>query len=103
MHLGELGAGDMKLPLARELASQVWGQGFAAPLFSGVFNVASQRIVAEKHLKLKLTQGKHEFDAIYFSHVDLMPKTVLCIYRLAINEYLGLEDVQLTLEHCREA
>ena len=100
---GELGAGDMKLPLARELASQVWGQGFAAPLFSGVFNVASQRIVAEKHLKLKLTQGKHEFDAIYFSHVDLMPKTVLCIYRLAINEYLGLEDVQLTLEHCREA
>ncbi len=100
---GELGAGDMKLPLARELASQVWGQGFAAPLFSGVFNVASQRIVAEKHLKLKLTQGKHEFDAIYFSHVDLMPKTVMCIYRLAINEYLGLEDVQLTLEHCREA
>jgi single-stranded-DNA-specific exonuclease len=97
---GELGAGDMKLPLARELASQVWGQGFAAPLFSGVFSVASQRIVAEKHLKLKLTQGKHEFDAIYFSHVDLMPKTVLCIFRLAINEYLGLEDVQLTVEHC---
>ena len=100
---GELGASDMKLPLARELASQVWGQGFAAPLFSGVFNVASQRVVAEKHLKLKLTQGKNEFDAIYFSHVDLMPKTVLCIYRLAVNEYLGLEDVQLTLEHCREA
>ncbi len=97
---GELGAGDMKLPLARELTSQVWGQGFAAPLFSGVFNVASQRIVAEKHLKLKLTQGKHEFDAIYFSHVDVMPKTVRCIYRLAINEYLGLEDVQLTLEYC---
>lgn len=100
---GELGTIDMKLPLARELASQVWGQGFAAPLFSGVFNVASQRIVAEKHLKLKLTQGKHEFDAIYFSHVDLMPKTVLCIFRLAINEYLGLEDVQLTVEYCTAA
>ena len=97
---GELDVTEMKLPLARELAGQVWGQGFAAPLFQGVFIVANQRVVAEKHLKLKLTQGNHEFDAIYFSHTEPMPKTVLCIYRLAINEYLGLEDVQLTLEHC---
>ena len=97
---GELNVTEMKLPLARELAGQVWGQGFAAPLFQGVFIVANQRVVAEKHLKLKLAQGNHEFDAIYFSHIEPMPKTVLCIYRLAINEYLGLEDVQLTLEHC---
>ena len=97
---GELTVTEMKLPLARDLAGQVWGQGFPAPLFQGIFNVANQRIVAEKHLKLKLTQGNHEFDAIYFSHIEPMPKIVLCIYRLAINEYLGLEDVQLTLEHC---
>jgi single-stranded-DNA-specific exonuclease len=97
---GELDATELKLPLARELAGQVWGQGFAAPLFQGVFTVANQRVVAEKHLKLKLSQGEHEFDGIYFSHIEPMPKTVLCIYRLAINEYLGLEDVQLTLEHC---
>ena len=97
---GELAVNEMKLPLARELGSQVWGQGFPAPMFRGIFNVVNQRIVAEKHLKLKLTQGKHEFDAIYFSHVEPVPKTLFCIYRLAINEYLGLEDVQLTLEHC---
>ena len=97
---GELNVTEMKLPLARDLAGQVWGQGFPAPLFQGIFNVANQRIVAEKHLKLKLTQGNHEFYAIYFSHTEPMPKIVLCIYRLAINEYLGLEDVQLTLEHC---
>ena len=97
---GDLNVTEMKLPLARDLAGQVWGQGFPAPLFQGIFNVANQRIVAEKHLKLKLTQGNHEFDAIYFSHTEPMPKIVLCIYRLAINEYLGLEDVQLTLEHC---
>ncbi len=96
---GELNVTEMKLPLARELAGQVWGQGFAAPLFQGVFIVANQRVVAEKHLKLKLTQGNHEFDAIYFSYIEPMPKAVRCIYRLAINEYLGLEDVQLTLEH----
>ena len=97
---GELDASEMKLALARELGSQVWGQGFPAPMFRGIFNVASQRIVAEKHLKLKLTQGKHEFEAIYFSHTEAVPKKLLCVYRLAINEYLGLEDVQLTLEHC---
>ena len=100
---GELSAEQIKLTLASALASQVWGQGFPAPLFQGVFTVANQRIVAEKHLKLKLTQGNYEFEAIYFSHTEPVPKTVLCIYRLAVNEYLGLEDVQLTLEHCREA
>jgi single-stranded-DNA-specific exonuclease len=97
---GELSAEEIKLALASQLASQVWGQGFPAPLFQGVFTVASQRVVAEKHLKLKLTQGSHEFEAIYFSHVDPVPKNLLCIYRLAVNEYLGLEDVQLTVEHC---
>ena len=100
---GELSAEQIKLTLASALASQVWGQGFPAPLFQGVFTVANQRIVAEKHLKLKLTQGNYEFQAIYFSHTEPVPQTVLCIYRLAVNEYLGLEDVQLTLEHCREA
>ena len=98
---GELDVKEMKLALARELAGQVWGQGFPAPLFQGAFTVANQRVVAEKHLKLKLMQGRHEFDAIYFSHTAPVPKSVLCIYRLALNEYLGLEDVQLTLEHCR--
>ena len=68
-------------------------------MFRGIFNVANQRVVAGKHLKLKLTQGKHEFDAIYFSHTETVAKSIRAVYRLAINEYLGLEDVQLTLEH----
>ena len=100
---GELVPHEIKLPLARELAGRVWGQGFPAPLFRGVFRVASQRVVAEKHLKLKLKHGEHEFEGIYFSHTDPVPESVLCIYRLAINEYLGLEDIQLTLEYCAPA
>ena len=98
---GELPADLMKLSLASQLEGQVWGQGFAAPLFQGTFNVANQRIVAGKHLKLKLVQGKHEFEAIYFSHTEPVAKTILAVYRLTVNEYLGLEDVQLTLEHCQ--
>ena len=91
----------MKLALASQLEGQVWGQGFPTPLFQGTFSVVNQRVVAGKHLKLKLAQGKHEFDAIYFSHTESVAKTVRAVYRLSINEYLGLEDVQLTLEHCQ--
>ena len=98
---GELPAESMKLALASQLEGQVWGQGFPAPLFQGTFSVVNQRVVAGKHLKLKLAQGKHEFDAIYFSHTESVAKTVRAVYRLSINEYLGLEDVQLTLEHCQ--
>ncbi len=100
---GELPPDLMKLSLASQLEGQVWGQGFAAPLFQGTFNVANQRVVAGKHLKLKLTQGKHEFEAIYFSHIEPVEKTIRAVYRLAVNEYLGLEDVQLTLQHCQAA
>ncbi len=32
----------------------VWGQGFPAPVFSGEFDVASQALVKDKHLKLQL-------------------------------------------------
>ncbi|MBD2994569.1 hypothetical protein G5C45_22385, partial [Burkholderia pseudomallei] len=35
-----------------------WGQGFPAPLFSGEFDVASQALVKDKHLKLQLTRGR---------------------------------------------
>jgi single-stranded-DNA-specific exonuclease len=53
---GELGAAEFTLENARMLADAVWGQGFPAPLFQGEFNVQSQRLVGEKHLKLRLTQ-----------------------------------------------
>jgi single-stranded-DNA-specific exonuclease len=31
-----------------------WGQGFEAPIFQGDFEIVSQRIVGEKHLKCSL-------------------------------------------------
>ncbi|MDP2805976.1 MAG: single-stranded-DNA-specific exonuclease RecJ, partial [Gallionellaceae bacterium] len=53
---GELSSSDCSLDLARVLEQQVWGQGFPEPLFRGDFQVQSQRIVGEKHLKLQLRQ-----------------------------------------------
>jgi single-stranded-DNA-specific exonuclease len=40
--------------LVDTLHHEVWGQGFAAPTFSEELEVVSQRLVAEKHLSLKL-------------------------------------------------
>ena len=52
----------------------VWGQGFPAPVFSGEFDVASQALVKDKHLKLQLLRGRQRFNAIWFNHVDPLPR-----------------------------
>ena len=40
--------------LAAALRTEVWGQGFPAPHFEGIFEVADQRTVGAKHSKLML-------------------------------------------------
>src|SRR5690606_10452021 len=51
---GELKSEEMTLALAHDLAQHAWGQGFSEPSFNGCFQVESQRVVGEKHSKLKL-------------------------------------------------
>lgn len=96
---GELEAREFSLGIARELQAQVWGQGFPEPLFEGEFRVQSQRIVGEKHLKLKLASPVGSFDAIRFFHADPAPDTVHAVYSLSINEYNGSETLQLIVRH----
>ncbi|MBU0688432.1 MAG: single-stranded-DNA-specific exonuclease RecJ [Gammaproteobacteria bacterium] len=96
---GELEAQEFSLGMARELQAQVWGQGFPEPLFEGAFRVQTQRIVGEKHLKLKLTCSAGSFDAIRFFHADTAPDTVHAVYSLSINEYNGSETLQLIVRH----
>jgi single-stranded-DNA-specific exonuclease len=96
---GELGKHEFSLGTARELQAQVWGQGFPEPLFEGEFRVQTQRIVGEKHLKLKLASPAGSFDAIRFFHADPAPDTVHAVYSLSINEYNGSETLQLIVRH----
>jgi single-stranded-DNA-specific exonuclease len=96
---GALDAQEFSLGIARELQAQVWGQGFPEPLFEGEFRVQTQRIVAEKHLKLKLASSAGSFDAIRFFHADAAPDTVHAVYSLSINEYNGSETLQLIVRH----
>jgi single-stranded-DNA-specific exonuclease len=94
---GHLGVDEMSLQTAQMLASSVWGQGFAAPLFCDDFKVINQRIVGEKHLKLILEKDQKRFDAIYFNCAENLPETVNAIYALDVNEYKGLQTLQLQI------
>jgi single-stranded-DNA-specific exonuclease len=81
------------------LEEQVWGQGFPAPTFSGEFDVASQTLVKDKHLKLQLARGRQRFQAIWFNHTETLPARARVAYRLASDTWNGVARVQLIVEH----
>ena len=100
---GELPSENMTWETANTLASQVWGQGFPAPLFCDTFQVKTQRIVGEKHLKLSLvkidSKNTAPIDAIFFQQQELLPDTVRLVYQLQTNEYNGVKKSQLNVQH----
>jgi single-stranded-DNA-specific exonuclease len=96
---GALKSDEYSVEMARILEQQVWGQGFPQPVFDDIFKVESQRVVGEKHLKLKLSNPAGTFDAIHFFFADEMPARIRAVYSLNINEYNGKVTVQLILKH----
>jgi single-stranded-DNA-specific exonuclease len=97
-HDGALPADAATAETARLLDAQVWGQGFEAPVFCDRFELISQRLVGEKHLKLRLRQGGRLIDAIWFNHVDMLPEQVTLAYRLSLDEWQGQQRVQYVIE-----
>ena len=91
------------LEAARVLEHQVWGQGFAAPTFDDDFDVARQRVVGERHLKLRLIKDGREVEAMLFGQATPLPPRIHAVYRLAVNEWNGNQMLQLTIEHWQTA
>jgi len=87
------------LETARLLEREIWGQGFAAPVFDDTFRVENQRILKDKHLKLQLRKGNTRIDAIQFNHAEPAGQSIHAAFRLAVNEYNGAAGIQLMLEH----
>ncbi|GGI17756.1 single-stranded-DNA-specific exonuclease RecJ [Oxalicibacterium faecigallinarum] len=83
--------------------NQVWGQGFAPPVFCDEFRVVNQRILKERHLKLTLEKDGHQFDAIWFGNSTSLPGHARVAYRLDANEFNGRTRVQLLVEHAEAA
>jgi len=80
------------------LEAQVWGQGFEAPVFCDEVQVLQQRLVGEKHMKLKLRHAGQERDAIWFGHTEPLPSSVRLAYRIQLDEWNGKQRVQMMVE-----
>src|SRR5437016_4972533 len=96
---GALEAAHCTLEVARLIEAQIWGQGFPQPLFCDTFAVESQRVVGERHLKLRLIKDGRRFEAMRFGALDPVADRVRAAYRLSVNEFNGLKNVQLNVEH----
>jgi single-stranded-DNA-specific exonuclease len=83
--------------------AQVWGQGFAPPVFCDEFRVVSQRILKDRHLKLLLERNGCRYDAIWFGHTEALNERARVAFRLDANEYNGVTKVQLLVEHAEPA
>ncbi len=96
---GALDHVEMNLEVARSLNEQVWGQGFPAPQFNDDFVVQNQRVVGDKHLKLRLGLKEKPVEAILFGHNEPLPDRIHAVYSLSVNEYNGNQSVQLIVRH----
>ncbi|MDD4930035.1 MAG: single-stranded-DNA-specific exonuclease RecJ [Gallionella sp.] len=96
---GALPPDGMTIAAARQMDEQVWGQGFPAPQFDDDFIVLDQRVVGEKHLKLRLSIHDCAIDAILFGQNTPLPKKIHAVYGLSVNEYNGRESLQLVIRH----
>jgi single-stranded-DNA-specific exonuclease len=96
---GALDAMHFSLEVARLLDAGIWGQGFPQPLFCDTFAVENQRVVGERHLKLWLVKGGRRIEAMRYGALDPLPPQVRAAYRLSVNEFNGLKNIQLNVEH----
>ncbi|MFM7025987.1 MAG: single-stranded-DNA-specific exonuclease RecJ [Limnohabitans sp.] len=80
------------------LHAEVWGQGFAPPVFSDEVEVLSQRLVGEKHLSLKLRHQGQPVDGIWFNRAEPLPARVRIAYRLDADEWQGQKRVRFLVE-----
>lgn len=105
---GELQGDEISLDVAAMLRDAgPWGQAFPEPLFDDIFRIVEQRLVGDKHLKLRLMKGEKIMDAIaFFIDTQHWPnhrcENVRAAYRLDVNEYKGRSSVQLIVEHMEE-
>ncbi|HEX4327772.1 MAG TPA: single-stranded-DNA-specific exonuclease RecJ [Burkholderiales bacterium] len=95
---GPLEAAYLNLPLVRSIEDEVWGSGFPAPTFADTFNISSQRLIKEKHLKLRLEKEGRSFDAIQFNSTETLPARARVAFRLGVDEFNGLAREGLYVE-----
>lgn len=78
-----------------------WGQGFTKPIFDGVFEVKSHRILKQKHIKFDLYDVRNGdvHEAIWFFGYkgQEIPQRFLAAYELSTKRYMGRDSYQLLI------
>ena len=95
---GSLPASECRVDVAESLNREVWGQGFAAPVFCDTVEVMSQRIVGEKHLALKLKHQGVPVEGIWFNRIEPLKSPASLAYRLEADEWQGNKRVKWMIE-----
>jgi len=107
---GTLEHTDFNLDLAKLIKyAEPWGQEFPEPIFHGKFKIIEQKILSDKHLKLKVEpvfehRNTMSLNAIVFNiDRDKWPnfdaEFANIVYKLDINVYSGLTSLQLLIDH----
>ncbi len=101
---GELAPEDLTLGSAEHLANAgPWGQGFPEPLFHGEFDLISQRVVGEAHLRVSLRADGRLISGIAFRQPPLPAcDRVRAVYALEVERYRE-PTLQLRLEQITPA
>jgi single-stranded-DNA-specific exonuclease len=95
---GPLGVDECSVATAKDLAQQVWGQGFDQPLFVDKVKILNQRLISEKHLKLTMTIDGQAREGIWFGRNQELQEDTTLAYRIAVNSWQGRENVQMIVE-----
>ena len=101
---GELTAEDFSLDLIEQLQDLTpWGHDFPEPIFDGQFDLIDYKLLKERHLKMQVrpVEGGPVLDAIAFNtgNQKLDTTQVQLAYKLNINIFRGMKNVQLMVEH----
>jgi single-stranded-DNA-specific exonuclease len=95
---GPLDPAWRRADMADTLDREVWGQGFAPPVFCDDVDVISQRLLAGKHLAVRVRHHGEAVDAIWFGHTAQLPARVRLAYRLQKDVWQGQARVRLFVE-----
>ncbi|PAT38690.1 single-stranded-DNA-specific exonuclease RecJ [Vandammella animalimorsus] len=95
---GPLPAQYRSIETAELLQTQVWGQGFAAPLFMEPLHVLEQRVVASRHMALKVLHHGQVVEGIWFGRTERLPEQAELAYRLETDEWMGRKRLRFLVE-----
>jgi single-stranded-DNA-specific exonuclease len=91
-----------RVDLVELLQGEVWGQGFAPPVFCEEVEVLSQRLVGAKHLSLKLRHHGEQVEGIWFGRTEPLPARATLAYRLETDEWQGRKRVRFLVEAAQD-